>query len=93
MQASLAGRFQPAGGNGSMAGPLMPFSVVDASRALPGADGYVFPVKTATIKVRCYAACPGDALFSAALHCCPSQGDHQGVLLSLLHTAHCALRF
>jgi len=42
---------------------MMPFSVIDASRALPGSDGYVFPVKTATIKVS--TGVPHDAVVSA----------------------------
>jgi hypothetical protein len=55
MQASLASRLQPAGGpagsNGTSAAPVLPFAVLSASRALPSADGYVFPVRSATIRV------------------------------------------
>lgn len=38
-------------GSNSSAGPVMPFSILDASRAEAGPDGYTFPVKTATIKL------------------------------------------
>jgi hypothetical protein len=66
MQAALASRLSPpagTGSDGSSASPMMPFSVIDASRALPGADGYVFPVKTATIKVA--SGVPHDAVVQA----------------------------
>jgi hypothetical protein len=55
MQTNLAGRLAPlstVGAQSTSVGPQpAPFSVMASSRAVPAADGYVFPVKTATIRV------------------------------------------
>lgn len=81
MQAALAGRLTPQYGNGSSSSPVVPFSVVDASRALPGADGYVFPVKSATIKVS--AGVPNDVVIRELMAEPDVRSVHPNTLMSI----------
>lgn len=85
MQISIADRLTPQSGGGSAAAPLVPFSVVDASRALPGEDGYVFPVKSATIKVA--PGVPSDAVISALRAEPDVKSVHPNTLMSIAQGA------
>ena len=58
--------------------------MLDASRALPGDDGYVFPVRMATIKVA--AGVPEDAVVQALRAEADVRSVHPNTIMSIVQS-------